>query len=70
MKIPSEIFAVVGAGCLASIQIRRVIKGELPLFGLKQLSAASKIKIDTFDKIMVLAAAISFLFLLFRMLST
>lgn len=66
-RIPPEIFAIISAGSLASIQLRRVIKGELPLFGLRQLSAASKIKIDTFDKSMIVIAGISFVtFLLLR----
>jgi hypothetical protein len=69
IKVPSEIFALITGGCLASITIRRFIKGELPLFGLKQFAAASKIKIGTFDKLMVTVAGVSFIVCIMMLLN-
>jgi hypothetical protein len=60
IKIYQLIFALIAGGCLASIQIRRIIKGELPPYGLKAFSAASKINLDGFDKLMVTASGIAF----------
>jgi len=54
------IFGLISGSCLAAIQIRRIIKGELPFFGPKAFSAASKIKLDAFDKLMVTVAGCSF----------
>ena len=54
------LFGLIAGGCLASIQIRKIIRGELPPFGLRALSAASKINLDRFDKFMIAIAGISF----------
>jgi len=69
LKMPPEILGLITGGSLASIQIRRVIKGELPLFGLKQFSAASNIKLEAFDKVMIVVSAVSFLFLVYSMIN-
>jgi hypothetical protein len=55
------IFGVISGVCLASIQFRRIIKGELPLFGPKAFSAASKIELDPYDRIMIFVAGCSFI---------
>jgi hypothetical protein len=60
-EIYPAIFAFISAACLASIQIRRIIRGELPLFGLRVFVAASKIRLDRFDKIVVIVASASFI---------
>ncbi len=60
------LFAVITGGCLASIQLRRVIKRELPLFGINSIIEAGKINLDQFDKRMLKIAAIAFiLFIIF-----
>ena len=46
---------------MASIQIRRIIKSELPLFGPKAFTASSNIRLDAFDKRMVTVAGVSFI---------
>jgi hypothetical protein len=63
------LFGLIAGGCLASIQIRRIIKGELPLFGLRALSAASEINLDKFDKFMIAIAGIAFTILIALMLT-
>jgi hypothetical protein len=59
--ITGEIFIFIGVVCLTSIQLRRLIKGELPFFGLKAFSAASKINLDGFDYTMIVLAVFLFL---------
>ena len=54
------LFGLIAGGCLASIQIRKIIRGELPPFGLRALSAASQINLDKFDKFMIAIAGIAF----------
>ena len=58
--IQEMIFALISAACLAAVQIRRIIRGELPPFGLRVFVAASKIKLDRFDKLMVAVSGVSF----------
>jgi len=60
-KILPVIFGLISGGCLASIQIRRIIKGKLPLFGPKAFTASSNIRLDAFDKRMVTVAGVSFI---------
>jgi len=60
-EVHPAIFAFISAACLAALQIRRIIRGELPLFGLKVFVAAIKIKLDRFDKIVVIVASASFI---------
>jgi hypothetical protein len=68
-EILSILFAVITGGCLASIQLRRVIKHELPLFGINSLIEAGKINLDQFDKRMLKIAAIAFiLFIVFTLI--
>jgi len=54
------IFGLIACVCLASTQIRRILKGDLPTSGPSTFKAASKIKLDAFDKRMILIAAFSF----------
>ncbi len=54
------IFAILSGGCLASIQIRRIVKGELPMFGVESFTSAAKINLDKFDKRMLWISGISF----------
>jgi hypothetical protein len=54
------LFLVLTGVPLAAIQIRRMLKGELSLCGVKSFTDASKIKIDRFDKIMLVLSAASF----------
>ena len=63
------LFMVVTAASLAIIQIRRIIKGELPLIGYKAFTSANKIILDKTDKILMLTSVVSFiafLILLFK----
>ena len=55
------IFGAIAGVCLASIQLKRIVKDDLPWFGLKVFIAANKIKIDAFDKLMIKIATVSFL---------
>jgi hypothetical protein len=49
--ITAIISGAISGGCLSAIQIRRVIKGEMPMFGgLDAFKAESKIRVDKFDK--------------------
>jgi hypothetical protein len=60
MKPPAEvtISALITALSLAAIQTRRIIKGELPMWGgLKQWN---ELKVDSFDKVMLVIAGVSF----------
>ena len=60
----TEIIAIVAAissgGCLASIQIRKIVKGEMSFFGTESLKEFAKIKLDKFDKRMAIVSGISF----------
>jgi hypothetical protein len=60
LELLAILFALISGGSLATIQIRRIIKKELPLFGFGQIMSAAKIDLDKFDKIMVLISGISF----------
>jgi len=60
-EILPVIFGFISGGCLASIQIRRIIKGELPIFGQKAFSAASEIKLVAFENLMATIAGGSFI---------
>ena len=60
LEIVAIIFAIISGGCLASIQLRRIVKGELPMFGLKAFKALSEIHLDKFDKCMLLISGICF----------
>jgi hypothetical protein len=62
------IFAVISGGCLASIQIRRIIKGELSPFGTKAFTSAFQINLDSFDKRMLIISGISFVIFIGLML--
>jgi len=61
----TEIIAIgaglVCGGCLESIQLRRIIKGELSPFGIQSFKDAAKIEIDKIDKRLLLISGISFL---------
>jgi hypothetical protein len=61
----TEIIAIVAAissgGCLASIQIRKIVKGEMSFLGTESLREFAKIKLDKFDKRMAIVSGISFL---------
>jgi hypothetical protein len=64
MKITEfiAIGAAIISGCsLALIQIRRVIRGELSLFGQQRYKDAAKIQVDRLDKRFLFVAGISFL---------
>ena len=52
--------AIICGGCLASIQIRRIISGELSPFGIQSLKDAARIEIDKIDKRLLLISGISF----------
>jgi hypothetical protein len=64
MKI-TDIIAIIAVilcgGSLASIQIRKIIKGELFPFGPQAFKDAAKIELDKFDKKMLLLSGISFI---------
>jgi len=60
LEIITICFGLVSGGCLALIQIRRIIKGELPMFGLGVFRAATKINLDKFDKRMLLISGLCF----------
>jgi len=60
LEIITICFALISGGCLASIQIRRIVKGELPMFGLGIFTAAAKINLDKFDKRMLLISGFCF----------
>jgi hypothetical protein len=50
------------AGCsLAAIQIRHIVKGDLPFCGYRVFKQASAIKVDSLDKRLALISAISFI---------
>lgn len=51
--------AIVSGSSLALIQIRRIISGELSLFGLQSFKDAAKIQIDRLDKRFLLVSGIS-----------
>ena len=53
-------FAIISGGCLASIQIRRIVKGELPMTGFKTFTSVAEIHLDRFDKRMILISGICF----------
>jgi hypothetical protein len=53
--------AIVSGSFLALIQIRRIISGELSLFGIQSFKDAAKIKIDRLDKRFLLVSGISFI---------
>jgi len=55
------IAAIFSGGCLASIQIRKIVKGKMSFLGTESLKEFAKIKLDRFDKRMVLVSGISFL---------
>ncbi len=58
MKVPAEVFVLVTGCSLAAIQIRHIIRGELSIWGgLKQWS---ELNVDSFDKVMLTIAGISF----------
>ena len=59
-KLLIIIFGLVAGICLASIQLRRIFKRELPSFGADAFKKASKIDLDTFDKRMIMVSGISF----------
>ena len=60
------IFAVTSGGCLAIIQIRKILKNELANYGSKALTDAVKIHLDSFDKKLLVIAIFSFvLFIIF-----
>jgi len=55
------IFLLICGCSLCSIQLRRIIKGEMRVFGLGGFYDAAKIQLDTFDKRMLLISGISFI---------
>ena len=59
--IKGEIYIFIAVACLTSIQLRRLVKSGLPLFGFKAFSAASKINLDRLDWLMIILAAFLFL---------
>ena len=61
-EIIAVIFAVTSGGCLAIIQIRKILKGELASYGSKAFKDAAKIHLDSFDKRLLLLALFSFVF--------
>lgn len=60
IKIYQLILILIAGGCGASIVFRRFIKGELPLYGPEVFSAASKINIDKYDKLLLTVSGIAF----------
>jgi hypothetical protein len=62
---------IICAGCLASIQIRRIISGELSPFGIQSLKDAARIELDKIDKRLLLISGISFVIcILFAIISS
>lgn len=54
------VFVVMSGASLAAIGIRRIIKGELSVFGFKGFSDAAKINIDSTDRVLIYISGISF----------
>jgi hypothetical protein len=66
---PSEILSIVfcalaGTGLLL-IQVRKIINGELPLFGgIEAFKKASRVDLDHYDKALLWLSGISFILFL------
>jgi hypothetical protein len=62
------LFGAIAAVSLSAIQIRRIIKGDIPLFGHDVYEKWRQIKVDSFDITMAIIGTSSFiLFLIFMM---
>jgi hypothetical protein len=60
-ELLATVCILIAGVCLALVSIRKVFKGDLPLFGLDFLKAAVKIELDTIDKRLLILSAISFI---------
>ena len=70
LEIVTICLAIISGGCLASIQIRRIVKGDLPMFGIKSFTSAAEIRLDKFAKRMIAISGICFvLFIILAVLN-
>jgi hypothetical protein len=60
-KFLAIFFGMITGCSLAGIQIRHIVKGELPFYGYRAFKQASAIRVDSLDKRLALISAISFI---------